>query len=58
VEGDLAAAVGGHDRDVARAEHVVGLAGQALREHRRVLAEPEFVGRVGGAAAVKSCIAW
>ena len=46
VVGDLAAAVGGDDRDVARRQHVVGLAGQALREHRRVLAKPELVGRV------------
>ncbi len=32
VVGDLAAAVGLHDRDVAGAEQVVRLAGEALRE--------------------------
>ena len=47
VVGDLAAAVDLHDRDADVAQQVFGLAGQAQREHRRVLAEPEFVRRVG-----------
>jgi len=43
----LAAAVGGDDRDVAGREQVIGPAGQALREHGWVLAQPQLVGRVG-----------
>jgi hypothetical protein len=40
----LAAAVGAHDRDRAGGEHVLVAAGEPLREHRRVLAQPHLVG--------------
>jgi hypothetical protein len=40
VVGHLPAAVGGHHRDVARRQHVLGPAGQAQGEHRRMLANP------------------
>ena len=49
VVGDLAAAVGAHHGDVAGAEHVFVAPGHALREHRRVLDQPEFVVGLGAA---------
>ncbi|MCY1366846.1 hypothetical protein D9M69_537540 [compost metagenome] len=45
----LTTAVGFHHRDVARREQVVVAARDALGEHGRVLADPELVGRIGGA---------
>ena len=42
----LPAAVDLHDRDVARRQHVLRLAGLAEREHRIMLDEPQFVGGV------------
>jgi hypothetical protein len=44
VKGDLPAAVGAHDRDVARGEHVFGPAGEPEREDRRMLEKPDLVG--------------
>jgi hypothetical protein len=46
VIGHLAAAVGAHHRDAARGEHVLGAARKPEREHRRMLEEPQLVGRV------------
>ena len=46
VVGDLSAAVGRHHGNIAGREHMLRLAGQAQREHRRVLAQPQLVGRV------------
>jgi hypothetical protein len=54
---DLAAAVARRDRDAARVAQVLGAPGDALREHRRVLAEPELVGVAASRAAVKARIA-
>ncbi|MPM65450.1 hypothetical protein SDC9_112346 [bioreactor metagenome] len=50
MEGDLAAAVALHHGNGAGREQVIGLACNALREHGVVLAQPELVGGVGGAA--------
>jgi hypothetical protein len=44
VVGDLAAAIDLQHRDVARGQHVLGPAGLAEGEHRRVLDQPELVG--------------
>ena len=44
---DLAAAVARGHGDAARVEQVLGAAGDALGEDRRVLAQPELVGRDG-----------
>jgi hypothetical protein len=49
VVSDLAAAVDLHHRDADVTQQVFRLAREALREYRRMLAEPEFVGRVGAA---------
>ena len=46
VVGHLAAAVDVDHRDVARHQHVLGLAGLAEGEHRIVLDQPQLVGRV------------
>jgi hypothetical protein len=43
VERDLPAAIGGDDRDRAGVAHMFGPPGQALREHRWVLAQPQLV---------------
>jgi hypothetical protein len=45
VVGDLAAAVDPDDGDADVAQDVLGLAGLAQREHRRMLDDPQFVGR-------------
>ena len=57
VKGHLAAAVGRHHRDAAGTQHMLGPPGHALREDRRMLAQPEFVGRVGGACLGEARIA-
>jgi len=49
VVGHLAAAVGLHHRNIARGQHMLGLAGQSLCEHRRVFAQPQLVRAVGAA---------
>ncbi|MNW08412.1 hypothetical protein D3C71_2051900 [compost metagenome] len=46
MERDLAAAVGGHHRDIARHQQMIRLASQALGEMRRMLADPQRIGRV------------
>ena len=50
VVGDLATAVGLHERNAARIEQqVFGLAGQALGIDRRVFADPDLVGGIAAA---------
>jgi hypothetical protein len=51
VIGDLAAAIDLHHRDADVLEQMLRLARQALREYRRMFAEPEFVGSVGVACS-------
>ena len=46
VIGHLTTAVALHDRNIARRQQVLGLASLTLREHRRMLDEPELVRRV------------
>jgi hypothetical protein len=47
--GHLPAAVDLHHRDITRQQQVLGLAGLALGEHRRVLDQPDFVGGIAAA---------
>ena len=47
VVSDLPAAVALHHRDVAGRKHMRGLTREPLGEHRRVLAQPQGVGRAG-----------
>ncbi|KAG1587339.1 hypothetical protein G6F46_014749 [Rhizopus delemar] len=49
VIGHLAAAVAVDDGDVAGVEHVLRQAGLAQGVHRRVLAQPDLVRRIGAA---------
>ena len=49
VVGDLAAAVDLDHRYADVAQQVLGLAGLAEREHRRMFEQPQFVGSVGAA---------
>ncbi len=48
VKCDLSAAIGGHHGYIAWRKQVVCMPGQALREYGGMLANPKFIGRIGG----------